>query len=348
MEENLELRIPEDRVHLLFGPDEGKSLGSTRVIKVPTSDPRIEEIGALERRLSSTEDRCFFFGWRYHRRYTAEELKGAELFYLQITAVFEPEGESCGTVYDESTACPECGAGAKQVSDLMLDLRKVPKTKDLAKSTADECIVSQRLAELLIDAKMTGFDLRPVRHKARYQDDAVDYRKYPTGRELLRRGNVPPGELPSSGAFWVWLNRSEQRALVKRVLQEHAATREKREKRGAVKPLPVWYQLVVTSPPVPAIPPTRFGIDPFDDDLDGEYRCRLGHVSGLNLLSEVWVPRAAWDGSDIVQTENMVGVRRGVLRPTPLLLISPRLWRLLEAHHIKKYKVEVAHLINSA
>ncbi len=71
----------------------------------------------------------------------------------------------------------------------------------------------------------------------------------------------------------------------------------------------------------------------------------MGHVSGLNLLSEVWVPRAAWDGSDIVCTKDLVGVRRGVPVPAPLLLISPRLWRLLEVEQIKGYEVEVAHLV---
>ena len=102
---------------------------------------------------------------------------------------------------------------------------------------------------------------------------------------------------------------------------------------------------MVTSAPVPTVAPTRFGVHPFDEDPEGLYRCPSGHVSGLNLLSELWVSRAAWDGSDVARTENMVGTRRGLLVPTPLLLTSPRLWRLLRAEKVKGYKVEVAHLV---
>jgi hypothetical protein len=47
-----------------------------------------------------------------------------------------------------------------QVGPLRLDLRRAPKSKDIAQTIADdEWIVNQRLAELLIDARMTGFTL---------------------------------------------------------------------------------------------------------------------------------------------------------------------------------------------
>jgi hypothetical protein len=251
----------------------------------------------------------------------------------------------CGTVYDDSTACPHCGAGRTQVSDLILDLRKAPRNRDLACTIADEWIVSQRLAELLVDAEMTGFELRPVRHKERYQDDPIDLTKVPAGRELLRLAEEA-GLTPATTnwEFVVWLNRPEQRELADRATEEHAELLELRDRRRP-KPVPVWYQLVVTSTPVPTVAPTRFGIDPFDEDPDGLYRCPSGHVSGLNLLSELWVSRVAWDGSDVVRTENMVGTRRGLLVPISLLPISPRLWRLLRIEKVKGYKVEVAHFV---
>ncbi|HET6239997.1 MAG TPA: hypothetical protein VFE41_34310 [Acetobacteraceae bacterium] len=61
-----------------------------------------------------------------------------------------------------------------QVPDLVLDLRKAPKTADIASTIAGEWIVSQRLAEILLSSGLTGFELRPARHRARYEDDPVD------------------------------------------------------------------------------------------------------------------------------------------------------------------------------
>ena len=350
MREYVEFRIPEEYASCFLEPHIGKGLGekmlppTVRAVEVAVDDPLYRRIGEIDRDHRAQGKGPFFFGWEIKRRYLRQELETAEIFHLFFTAIFEPAGEECGTVYDESTACPICGAGRTQVSDLILDLRKVPKGKDLACTIADdEWIVSQRLAELLLDGGMTGFELRPVRHKARYEDEPVDLTKVPSGRELLRQAEEA-GLRDGTWDFYVWLNRPEQRELAERARQEHAELLERRAGRRA-KPLPVWYQLIVTSTPVPTVPPTRFGIDPFDEDPEGQCRCPLGHVSGLNLLSEVWIPRAAWDGSDIVRSQNMVGARGGLLVPRPLLFISPRLWRLLEREKVRGYQVEVAHLV---
>ncbi len=90
------------------------------------------------------------------------------------------------------------------------------------------------------------------------------------------------------------------------------------------------------------------GIHPFDEDVKGQNRClyagKKDHVAGLNRLSEVFVARSAWDGSDITCTEQLVGVRGGVLRPAPLILISPRFRRLLVENNVKGFREEVAYL----
>ena len=52
----------------------------------------------------------------------------------------------------------------------------------------------------------------------------------------------------------------------------------------------------------------------------------------------------AWAGSDIARTEDLIGARSGLLVPHPMLLISPRLYRLLKDEEIKGCEVEVAHL----
>lgn len=55
-----------------------------------------------------------------------------------------------------------------------------------------------------------------------------------------------------------------------------------------------WHQLRLVAPPVYVVSPTTFGIDPFDDDQLGVYRCPLGHVAGLNVISEVTIEIRGW------------------------------------------------------
>ena len=49
-----------------------------------------------------------------------------------------------------------------------------------------------------------------------------------------------------------------------------------------------FFRLIVTGGSFEVLQPTKFGINPFDPDVEGEYRCRMGHIYGLNLLSEVY------------------------------------------------------------
>jgi hypothetical protein len=65
---------------------------------------------------------------------------------------------------------------------------------------------------------------------------------------------------------------------------------------------------------------------------------------GINLLSEVTAKAATIPKADLMATRQMVGVRRGLLRPRPILLLSPRAWRAIEGANLKGLVVEVAHL----
>lgn len=112
----------------------------------------------------------------------------------------------------------------------------------------------------------------------------------------------------------------------------------------AVATLDGWRQLSVDGPPIEVVSPTVFGIDPFDLDLAGEYRCPRGHVAGLNVLSEPTVARESWHGADLFQSRQMVGRRVGLLVPTPLLFASARLYAILRDHSISGLRFSVAHL----
>lgn len=278
MRETIEIRLSEERAERFLEPGLGETLGgSVRKVVLPMEDPRVQFIGDLDREFFK-KGRAFFTYWHISRHYTRGELEAAEALQLLIRPTFEPPGEMCGTEYDEAAACQRCGAGAPQLTELHLDVRRIPKKKDLAVTIAGEVVVSARLVNALLKHGITGAEYRPVKHKTGVVSDE-------------------------------------------------------------------WCQLVVTTPPIDIVPPTRVGSDPFDLDRKGRYRCPLKHVVGLNRLSELWVKRVRNHGSDWLLTRQYIGARQGVLRPNRQLLISPRLYRLLLELKAKRFEVEVAHWV---
>jgi hypothetical protein len=236
-------------------------------------------IGEAERALKR-EGRAFFTAWRQRRSYSKDELAVASLFRLKVSAVFEPSGEACGTKYDESAGCQRCGAGAKQIGPLFLDVKRIPKGKDFAKTIAGEIVISRRVSDLFLHHGVTGVAFHPIRSK---------------GAKSLE--------------------------------------------------LSAWSQLVVQSADAEVVAPTRAGNDPFDDDPTGESRCPEGDLIGLNLLSEVFISADSRGEADVVASRQFTGVRRGSLRPQQVILISPKLWRLIDSEKLKGCEIEVAHLV---
>lgn len=106
-----------------------------------------------------------------------------------------------------------------------------------------------------------------------------------------------------------------------------------------------WFQLIVQNEKAEVIAPTCVGIDPFDYDEKGEFRCPTGDLIGLNLLSEVSINSASRDEADIISTRQFVGTRRGLLRPERIFLISSKFRRLIESEKLRGLEVEVAHLV---
>jgi hypothetical protein len=106
-----------------------------------------------------------------------------------------------------------------------------------------------------------------------------------------------------------------------------------------------WLQMVVTSSDAEVVAPTRVGENPFDEDDQDRGQCSLGDLLGLNLLSEVFIGKATRGTADVISSKRYVGVRRGLLRPQRLILVSPRVRRLIETEKLKGCAIEVAHLV---
>ncbi|HYO59324.1 hypothetical protein [Archangium sp.] len=283
MRETVEFRISEQKAQRFLKPRDGKPLGrSTRKLVLDTNDIRYALVGRIEHEFMK-QGSSFFTYWDIRRTYTKKELDSAELFYLRMRSAFEPEGEQCGTQYDESVACPHCSVGARQLNELRLDPSSLPRGKDITRTIAySEIIVSARLVEALRAHGITGTRFHPV---------------------LRKNGGGT---------------------------------------------LDAWCQLEVTSQPLGVAPATRFGVSPFDPDEQGEYRCPLGHVAGLDILSELSVRREDWDGADLCAAKQWLGYRSrngGAFRPYPMLLVSQKLRRLLGELKAKGFELEVAHLV---
>lgn len=285
----LDLRISEYWAERRLGPNVGKPLihtpgmpTSTRQVIVNANDPLVEEIKqkvlASERRGESLF--CFV---NHDYIYDKEELVNASLLHFRPTVLVRTYGECYGTEYDETDACPKCGAGRIQRSPLVIDpryLRKKKKKDFLVTITADEWIVSGKLAELL--------------------------------RELA-------GDYCTLGTIY--------------------------DLRGSE--MNEWFQLKVRKVFGAAVPPTKFGLDYFHpEDPKGEYVCAQHHLSGLNVLSELYVRPKDQTGAfpPLSVSENRVGRKAGWIVPAPFLLITRALADALLENNIRGFGLDVAHV----
>jgi hypothetical protein len=166
-----------------------------------------------------------------------------------------------------------------------------------------------------------------------------------SGKQLLDLAEEQHVKYPSA-EFYVWINGLPRRHLLQNALMEHE-TMKLRGRRSSGGTSSNWYQLFVVSNPVELAPQTIIGNNPLDNDLEGRQRCPLGlrdHVLGLNLLSQTSVLTSQWNGSDFVRSRGLVGVRRGLFMPRPMLFISARLRELLIKNLVKGWASEVVEL----
>jgi len=162
MKETIEFRINYNFAHLLFEVNEGRNIGtSVKVVEISSDDPRYNQIPIVAKQVKEKYNQAFYFAWKFKRQYSNKELTEAKLFHLRIKTVFEPTGEDCGTIYDETTACEICGAGRKQISPLTLKKGTIPK-KDISKTIGGEVIVSEKFVNAVKQRNLKGIEFYPV------------------------------------------------------------------------------------------------------------------------------------------------------------------------------------------
>lgn len=164
MQEIIEFRMIETDAQKYLPDDVGVPIGKSNFVRkvvIDTNDPLMTEIGKIDRKRRAEGD-IFFTSWEIRRKYSDLELANAALLKLVVKKVFEPSGEECGTKYDDKSACPECGSGAKQITPLFLNGRRLPKKVDFAKTIADEVIVSRRVVDVFQSSGATGAKFESV------------------------------------------------------------------------------------------------------------------------------------------------------------------------------------------
>lgn len=107
------------------------------------------------------------------------------------------------------------------------------------------------------------------------------------------------------------------------------------------------YQLVAATE-VDLSQNTVAGINPFDLSTGSEgevYKCPEGHTIGLNLLSEPHVLNSqSIKEHDFFASKQMIGVKRGLLRPEPLYLCSQEFRKMVLEEKLKGFDFEIAHI----
>ena len=161
MKELLDIRVDPIYAWLLYKRSERENLGGIYKVVIDTSQPiyrRTEKAYKILRKFGLD----LFCGFGIERIYNKKELQAAR--FLQILPkLFTLSGEECGTQYDESFACPICGAGGKMIPPLIIHRSRIPKTDiSMTLGAGEEILVSERFRQIMEDNHVTGIRYEPV------------------------------------------------------------------------------------------------------------------------------------------------------------------------------------------
>lgn len=164
MKQIFEFRIDDKYYNKLFKISEGKLIkDSVFIVKITKEDNRFLKIGDLQEQYEKKDD-CFFYSWDVSYIYDKKELEYASFFWVTPKKTFEPTGEECGTIYDESQVCKICGSEAPQIGSLILNEKKIPKL-DFSKTIGGEYIVSRNFVDVFTENQFTGCSFSPVKNQ---------------------------------------------------------------------------------------------------------------------------------------------------------------------------------------
>jgi len=124
--------------------------------------------------------------FRTEREWTHEELSAATLLRMGIPGpgIDEPLNASNG--FDESTACRECGTGAMQTADLVINKRRMGK-KLVDYTMRGHILISDAFRKAIHSEGLSGCEFRPVSNVRRGKDSLL-----PDLYQLVVTSELPP------------------------------------------------------------------------------------------------------------------------------------------------------------
>jgi hypothetical protein len=105
-----------------------------------------------------------------------------------------------------------------------------------------------------------------------------------------------------------------------------------------------WFQLRITGRAGTLARQTKLGMDVFSR-RGNPWRCRRGHAIVGTLLTEVHLHKRNWEGTDFAATSILFGQGQNLVRPTPLIIISGRVYRAIRSAGLRGYSCEIARLV---
>ena len=194
MADIVEFWIRNKHVHLLPQPVEGRNNGSCTIIHIPKDDPKIDQLREIYHWLREEHDDYLFLNWNISRHYTKAEWANAQLYYWNCEKAFEPLGEQCGTIYDETQACDICGVNAPMVGPLRLRTKTIPRKHDVSATYAKEYIFSARFKAACEAYQLQGIRFQQVHN---HQNQPIDwFQIQPIAQPLTITGSTITGGNP--------------------------------------------------------------------------------------------------------------------------------------------------------
>lgn len=177
--EMIEIAIDAGCAEFIREPDPFHPWGGYFSHTFDSKDPHLEMLRTFLR------ERGHDWIEHHEAKYAVAELEAFPLLALWvIRSPIRYGGAECGTEYDFSGACPECGTGAVQTSPLILPAGSVPTTGQIVCTCAGEILVADPLAEALGEAAITGVELRQV--VARRAREALPWWQIMSAHEMPR------------------------------------------------------------------------------------------------------------------------------------------------------------------
>lgn len=104
-----------------------------------------------------------------------------------------------------------------------------------------------------------------------------------------------------------------------------------------------WYQLSTSTIDLEISSSTKVGIDLFDEDIKGTYRCTCGQLLGLNLLSPVILKAEQVTLDDICSSRQFIGIRKGLLRQEKVIFATQKLRQMAIKEKLRGLEFDVAY-----